>query len=120
MSQVVAFRRSDARRTFKRLTRKQIVAQIIEALDALGGSAHRDEVVNQIAIDRRLEDANEIAELREAVYKVFHAHCETQDKTPQTPLFRRVFGRDSLRWGFSLSCEQALRDGEFDLEAMTG
>lgn len=121
VSKVVAFASARGRRKTRRAARMEIVAQIIEALEKLGGSAHRDVVVDQIARDRQLLDLTEIELLRASVTEVFEAHSEPRESEPETPpIFRRVYGPNSRRWGFSRKMQAQLRAGDtVDLEQMT-
>ncbi len=116
MSEVVAFKRAP-RRNSRRAIRLAVVAQIIEALEKLGGTAHCDAVIDQIALDRKLSDPAEVRVLRSQVMEVFEAHCEPPARLScERPVFRRVFGADSRRWSFSRDFHDQLRRGVTDLE----
>lgn len=117
----MAFRRPVRRRRGKQAQRLALVAKIIEALDKLGGAAHRDLVVDQIAVDDGLEHPTDVAMLRKQVHEVFLDHCE--ERAPEVdlpPTFRRVFGPESLRWSFTPAFQERLRNGAFDPEQLTG
>ncbi len=118
MSEVVAFKRPAMRRNSRRAIRLAIVVQIIEALEKNGGSAHCDVVISQIAADRKLTDPQAVAALRRQVMEVFKAHCEEPAVPAQElVMFRRVYGPDSRRWGFSGGFHHQRRLGVIDLEA---
>ncbi len=116
MSEVVAFKRPP-RRNSRRAIRLALVAQIIEALEKLGGTAHCEAVIEQIVRDRKLTDPVEVRGLRSHVMEVFEAHCEPPARlTCEQPVFRRVFGADSRRWTFSRDFHEQLRRGVTNLE----
>jgi hypothetical protein len=116
MSEVVAFDRAGPRPASRRANRLALLAQIIEALEKLGGSAHYDLVINQIAAERRLVDEASRLTLRRQVLEVFGAHCETDSPEAEQLLFRKVYGADSRRWSFSREFDQRLRSGVINLD----
>jgi hypothetical protein len=119
MNEVVAFDRSQRRRDSRRAQRLALLAQIIEALEKLGGSAHYDLVIDQICADRRLIDPQARQRLRQQVLEIFAAHCETEARGPDQAVFRKVYGADSRRWSFSREFHQRLRSGVIDLNQQT-
>lgn len=115
MSQVVAFKPAVRRKNHRLASRMAVVTQIVEALEKLGGSAHYDRVIDQIAADRGIIDVADRETLRRRVVEVFKAHCEAEAKSDEEALFRRVYGADSRRWGFSPRFHERLRAGVVDL-----
>jgi len=116
MSAVVAFNSAPARRNTRRARRLAIIAEIIQALENLGGSAHYDSVIDHIAAERKLIDPHARAALRWQILEVFTAHCETDGKDCDQAMFRKVYGPESRRWGLSRSFHERLQQGVVDLE----
>lgn len=85
-----------------------IVAEIVETLQALGGSAHRDLVADQIAMRRSGLSLRASPALKDDVIQAFEAHCEGGLRTTGRLLFHKPFGRDSHRWALSPSARAFL------------
>lgn len=119
VSEALQFDRNYGRKNSKRAIKLELVVQIIEALEKLGGSAHRDVVAEQIARDRRIQDSREVERLRQQVHEIFVDHCEGP-AGPATgrPLFRRMYGPDSRRWCFSKQIQTTLRQGSLDYDQL--
>ena len=116
MSEVVAFARIPVRRNNRRTRRLAIIAEIIQVLEKLGGSAHYDIVIDHIATERNLIDPHARQVLRGQILDVFKAHCETDGQAGDQAMFRRVYGPDSRRWGLAPSFQQRLQQGVIDLD----
>ena len=86
-----------------------LVAEICEALLHLGGSAHRDQVLAQLAENRsRGVDVR----LRARAVAVFDAHSSIDSIAARVqPLFRRPFGPGKHRWALTAEAEAFLRAG---------
>ena len=120
MSEVVAFNRAALRRNSRKAQRLALLAQIIEAFEKPGGNAHYDLVIDQICADRRLIDAQARLILRRQVLEVFAAHCEAENRAEDCAMFRRVYGADSRRWGFSKGFRERMQRGVVDLDQHLG
>jgi hypothetical protein len=75
-----------------------LVAEIVEALMALSGEAHRDVVIDRIAQGRHPGARAASQALRDEILRAFHAHCETG---AERALFRLRFGEGSHRWALA-------------------
>lgn len=117
MSEVIQFRR---RRTSRKVTRLETVAQIIEALERLGGSAHRDLVVDEIVRQRGILAADEVERVRRQVCAVFVDHCETAPRPIDDPVFRQVYGPDSRRWAINGNAVARRRAGDANACSLAG
>ena len=78
-----------------------IVAEIVEILQSLGGSAHRDLVADQVAMRRSGLSVKASPALKDDVFQAFEAHCEGGPQTTGRLLFQKPFGGDSHRWALS-------------------
>jgi hypothetical protein len=85
-----------------------IVAEIVDTLQALGGSAHRDLVADQIAIRRSGRSLKASPALKADVFQAFEAHCEAMPAASGRLLFCKPFGLDSHRWALSRSAREFL------------
>lgn len=75
-----------------------LVAEIVEALMALNGEAHRDLVVDRIAHGRQRAARPASIALRDEILRAFQAHCESGEGRA---LFRLRFGEGSHRWSLT-------------------
>jgi hypothetical protein len=75
------------------------VAEIVEALTALGGEAHRSLVLQQIASARFGMPAKVTPTLERDVIAAFEAHCRLPGDV--TPRVRGSFGLGSHRWALA-------------------
>lgn len=75
-----------------------LVAEIVEALMALSGEAHRDVVIERIAHGRHPGARAASSALRDEILRAFNAHCETG---ADRALFRLRFGEGSHRWSLA-------------------
>lgn len=86
-----------------------LFAEIIEALDGLGGAAHRDRVVEQIQVSRAERGLS--IPPSGAVFRTFERHQRHSDQTARAPLVEPVFGPDSYRWRLTPLARDALAVG---------
>lgn len=84
-----------------------LMAEIVEALLALGGAAHRQTVIDLVACRRggRRASPGLSAELIEA----FEIHRKALLARGRTPLVHRPFGPESLRWALTPEADDFLR-----------
>lgn len=88
-----------------------MVGEIAEALLQLGGSAHRDRVLEFLAMNRSPEGEVKLS-LRARAVAAFDAHSGSdRDSRGVRPLFRRPFGPGSHRWALTAEAEAFLRAG---------
>jgi hypothetical protein len=78
---------------------KSAVAEIAEALFELGGSAHRDAVMDRIAIRRGHGFITE--GLRAELLAAFDRHRAAAARKGRPALFHLPFGDGSRRWGLT-------------------
>ena len=83
------------------------VAAIAQTLLLLGGSGHRDEVMQQIAMDEGLSAASH--QMKAELIKAFEDHCESAQAEGLRPLVHLPFGPQSLRWSLTMDAYQFLR-----------
>ena len=94
-----------------------LVGEIAEALLQLGGSAHRDRVIERLVANRCGAETPQF--VRAKAVAVFDAHSSA-DGRGISPLFRKPFGPGSHRWALTLEAETFLRAGGVPLEALEG
>lgn len=88
-----------------------MVGEIAEALLQLGGSAHRDRVLEFLAMNRSPEGEVQLS-LRARAVAAFDAHSGSdRDSRGVRPLFRKPFGPGSHRWALTAEAEAFLRAG---------
>ncbi len=83
------------------------IAAIAQTLLALGGSGHRDEVIQQIAMDEGLSAAP--SEMKAGLIKAFEDHRESAQAQGLRPIVHLPFGPQSLRWSLTMDAYQFLR-----------
>ena len=99
------------RRTGSREGVDPLVGEIAEALLALGGSAHRDRVLEYLAGNRSAQGGVELS-LRARAVAAFDAHCGSdRDSHGVRSLFRKPFGPGAHRWALTAEAEAFLREG---------
>ena len=99
------------RRTISRKGVDPLVGEIAEALLQLGGSAHRDRVLELLAVNRSSEGEVQLS-LRARAVAAFDAHSGSdRDSRGVRPLFRKPFGPGSHRWALTAEAEAFLRAG---------
>ncbi|WP_304163907.1 hypothetical protein [Phenylobacterium aquaticum] len=76
-----------------------LVAEIVEALMALSGEAHREVVVDRIAQGRHRAARAASPALRDEVFRAFDAHRHVDGEHPS--LFHLRFGEGSHRWSLA-------------------
>jgi hypothetical protein len=74
-----------------------LLHQIVEVLLEMGGSAHRDAVIDQIA--RRQGAIRASASLTQQIVCAFERHCARATNRKETALVYLPFGEGSRRWG---------------------
>ena len=88
-----------------------MVGEIAEALLQLGGSAHRDRVLEVLALNRASDGEVQLS-LRARAVAAFDAHSGSdRDSRGVRPLFRKPFGPGSHRWALTAEAEAFLRAG---------
>ena len=77
---------------------RTLAAELVAALQRLGGAAHRDVVIDRVITARR--NAGKLVEetLRIDLARAFERYREQRRKPDVTPLFTLPFGEGSLRW----------------------
>ena len=99
------------RRTLPRKGVDPMVGEIAEALLHLGGSAHRDRVLEVLATNRSADGDLQLS-LRARAVAAFDAHSGSdRDSRGVRPLFRKPFGPGSHRWALTAEAEAFLRAG---------
>jgi uncharacterized protein (DUF3084 family) len=78
---------------------KSAVAEIADALFEMGGSAHRDAVIDRVAIRRGQMFAS--AGLRLELVEAFDRYCAAMARKGRPALFHLPFGEGSRRWGLT-------------------
>ena len=78
-----------------------IVGEIVHALLALGGSAHRDAVAAHIASARAGRTTAAAPELRTEVYAGFQRYIEIASARRPAPLLHLPLGPSSYRWALT-------------------
>jgi hypothetical protein len=74
-----------------------LVHQVVEVLLEMGGSAHRDAVIDRIALRRGAARASE--SLTQEVVQAFDCHRARARRRDEPPLVYLPFGEGSRRWG---------------------
>lgn len=86
-----------------------LVGEICDALLHLGGSAHRDMVLEHLGANR---SGSVDMRLRARAMAVFDAHASVDRLSSRTrPLFRKPFGPGKHRWALTAEAEAFLRAG---------
>lgn len=78
-----------------------VVGEIVHALLALGGSAHRDTVVAHIASGRAGRTTAATQELRAEIYSGFRRYIEMASARRPAPLLHLPLGPSSYRWSLT-------------------
>ncbi len=78
-----------------------LIAEILEALLALGGCAHRQMVADQIAHRRSGRSCPAEAAARDEIYAAFDAYQAWTATRKATPLLDRPLGEGSYRWALT-------------------
>jgi len=78
---------------------KSAVAEIADALLEMGGSAHRDAVIDRVAIRRGHMVASEA--LRRELLEAFGRYCAAMARKGRPALFHLPFGEGSRRWSLT-------------------
>lgn len=77
------------------------VADIVHALSALGGAAHRQSVADWIINRRSGYSSESAAEQRDVIYEIFAGYVIATAKSRQPPLLWTPLGRGSYRWALT-------------------
>ena len=102
----VAIARSHKRR--KVAFANPLLGEIAAALLASGGSAHRDAVIDKIALNRGAPSASD--GLRREVLEAFELHCDYAEKEALASVFHLPFGPFSRRWALTHEAFDLLHD----------
>lgn len=87
------------KRSGEPLPRLELAAEIAETLFQMGGSAHRDRVIDAMMAVRRSRGQDTGPALRAECLEAFEAFCDsTAGAVEGGPLFTLPFGPQSLRW----------------------
>ncbi|QTN19198.1 hypothetical protein HZ989_13375 [Brevundimonas sp. AJA228-03] len=78
-----------------------LVADIIDALRANSGSAHRQDIANWIVGRRTGKPLKATPDEREAVYAAFEAYLDVAGRRRPPPLLCKPLGPDSYRWALT-------------------
>jgi hypothetical protein len=78
---------------------KSAVAEIADALLEMGGSAHRDAVIDRVAIRRGQRSVSE--GLRIELVEAFDRYCAAMARKGRPALFHLPFGEGSRRWSLT-------------------
>jgi len=99
MSSIIECSEFFQQRQTKNARKSQLAAEIVDALLALDGEAHRKLVLEQIGLKRGGPALRLDGPEGRAVLAAFDAHCLTQ--AGRQPLFSLRFGPGSHRWALS-------------------
>ncbi|MBU1540066.1 MAG: hypothetical protein KKC29_01075 [Alphaproteobacteria bacterium] len=83
-----------------------VMVEILEALHALGGCAHRQAVADQIALRRSGRPCPAEAALRTEVYAAFDVYLNWLASRKAVPLLWLPLGAGSYRWALTLAGQQ--------------
>jgi hypothetical protein len=87
------------KRSGAQLPRLELAAEIAETLFQMGGSAHRDRVIEAMLATRRNRGLPAEPSVRLEIIEAFDAFCDTPVRIAESePLFTLPFGPQSLRW----------------------
>ena len=78
-----------------------VIAEVLEALLALGGGAHRQLVADQIAQRRSGRSCPAEATARDEIYAAFDAYLVWAVPRKAAPLLERPLGDGSYRWALT-------------------
>ena len=78
-----------------------IVGEVVHALLALGGSAHRDTVVTHIASARAGRTTTATSDLRAEIHAGFQSYIDAASTRRPAPLLHLPLGAGSYRWALT-------------------
>ncbi|WP_269516012.1 hypothetical protein [Brevundimonas subvibrioides] len=78
-----------------------LVADIIDALRANSGSAHRQDVANWVVGRRTGKPLKATADEQEAIYAAFDSYLDAAARRRPPPLLCKPLGPDSYRWALT-------------------
>ena len=78
-----------------------VIAEILEALLALGGSAHRQAVADQVALSRGGRSSSPDTAVRDELYAAFDAYLTGGAARKALPLLWLPLGPGSYRWALT-------------------
>ena len=78
-----------------------LVADIIDALRANSGSAHRQDIADWVVGRRTGKPHKATADKREAVYAAFDSYLDAAVRRRPPPLLCKPLGPDSYRWALT-------------------
>lgn len=96
-----------ARKARRRFDLDARTAELVEVLLILGGAAHRDIVIDRIALRRNGRRAS--PGLIREIDETFEAHRVAMISRGLPPLVHRPFGLGSLRWALTTDAQDFLR-----------
>lgn len=97
MSNVISFSAFKARHS----QIDPVLADIVDALHACGGAAHRQTVADWIASRRAGKGVRPSASERDEVYKAYENYVETAARRRRAPLLHSPLGSESYRWALT-------------------
>lgn len=77
---------------------RAFAAELVEALQLLGGAAHRDVVLDRALAARRTSGGSASIEVRREMMRAFEVFRDARRKEEGGALFTLPFGEGSLRW----------------------
>jgi hypothetical protein len=86
-----------------------LVAEIADVLLMLGGSAHRDIVIDRVALRRGGRAASDA--LRRELVDAFELHRQRATVEGRPPLLHLPFGEETRRWSLTMDAVGALTSG---------
>ena len=78
-----------------------LIAEVLEALLTLGGSAHRQAVVDQICLNRGGRAGSTEPAARDEIYSAFDAYLGSVSTRKVAPLLWLPLGSGSYRWALT-------------------
>jgi hypothetical protein len=85
-----------------------LVEEIMDALLEMGGSAHRDAVIDRVAVHRGALSASD--GLKRELLEAFEAHCGCKSAKRDQALLHLPFGDGSRRWALTPHGRQFAHD----------
>mgnify|MGYP001280716329 CR=1 FL=1 len=86
-----------------------VMVEILEALHALGGCAHRQAVADEIALRRSARPGSADAAARNDIYAAFDAYVTRTASRKVPALLWRPLGPDSYRWALTDAGQRLLQ-----------
>jgi len=83
-----------------------LIGEIADALLGVGGAAHRDVVIELVALRRGGHPASE--GLKRDLLDAFNLHCERAEAEGRRPLVHLPFGEQTRRWSLTVDAFEFL------------